>query len=224
MLPRLIGSLSKEVCLKSKAFAWVRTGWKILTEVPGWPDAPVAMQLRRAMPVLLPCAGMVMLLDWNLLFHAPRVRDQQAALGPLLRLETEISHLHLVSSSQQLQEAAEQAAVASELLLESAAAVPSFLDTLKVLAAERGWEATFIAADSANSLPPSGTVVGHVPVRGKLVPKPDNHEPFGSLLGLLDRLSSSEKRIDLIRLAVRADEHRWQQVELNFRLSYALPQ
>jgi hypothetical protein len=167
---------------------------------------------------------MVMLLDWNLLFHAQRVRDQQAVLQPLLRLESEISHLHLVSSPHQLQEAAEQAAVASELLLNSPATVPSFLDSLKSLAAERGWEATFIISDPANSVTHPGAVVGHVPVRVKLIPKSDNQERFGSLLGFLDRLSSSEKRIDLIRLAVRADEHRWQQVELNFRLSYALPQ
>jgi hypothetical protein len=191
--------------------------------VPGWPDAPVSMQLRRAMPVLLPCAGMVMLLDWNLLFHAPRVDDQQRALQPLLSLEAKISDLHLVSSEQHLQDASEKAAVASESLLTSPSDVPQFLSSLRKQAADRGWDATFIASDPANNAPAQGAVVGHIPVRAKLVPLPGNREMFGSLLGLLDGISSSEKRIDLIRLGVRADEHRWQLVELNFRLCYALP-
>jgi hypothetical protein len=209
--------------LKTKLFGWLRMGWRVLTEVPGWPDAPVSMQLRRAMPVLLPCAGMVLLLDWNLLFHAPRVRDQQAALQPLLNLEAEISTLRLASSEQQLSETAERATVASQLLLTSTSEVPSFLETLKKDAADGGWNVTFVTSDPAHNVPAEGAVVGYVPVRAKLVPQPANEEVFATFLGLMDRISRSEKRIDLIRLAVRADEHRWQQAELTFRLCYALP-
>lgn len=209
--------------MKNKFTSWLRTSWRILTEVPGWPDAPVSMQLRRAMPVLLPCAGMVLLLDWNLLFHAPRVREQGTALSPLLNLEAELSTLRLVSSAQQLQETADRAAAASHLLLASPADVPSFLQSLKADATRGGWDATFIPSDPANSPQPEGAVVGFVPVRAKLIPLPANEEVFASLLQFTERLSASEKRIDLIRLAVRADEHRWQLVELNFRLCYALP-
>ena len=118
---------------------------------------------------------------------------------------------------------ADRAAAASHLLLASPADVPIFLQALKADATRGGWDATFIASDPANSPPPEGAVVGFVPVRAKLVPLPANQEVFASLLQFTERLSASEKRIDLIRLSVRADEHRWQLVELNFRLCYALP-
>ena len=208
--------------MKIKLMAWLRTSRRILTEVPGWPDAPVGMQLRRAMPVLVPCAAMVLLLDWQLLVHAPRVREQRTALAPLVALETEVETLKIACSGQQVEELAAGAALASRLLIDAPAALPDFLAALKTNAAGHGWEANFVAADVGGSVPFDGAVVGYLPVRAKMVPLPGNADVFGSFVELMARFSGSEKRIDLIRLSVRADEDRWQLVELNFRLAYPL--
>lgn len=209
--------------MKTKLFDWVRTSWRILTEVPGWADAPVSMRLRRAMPVVLPCTAMVLLLDWTVLYHGPRVREQQAVLQPLIDLESEIAMLRLSCPEQQIKELSDRAAMATQLLLDSPAQLPDFLRGLKTDAAARGWDANFIPSDPAANAPAPGAVVGYLPVRAKLVPLPGNSDVFNSYLGLMDHFSSSGKRIDLIRLAVRADEHRWHLVEINFRLAYPLP-
>lgn len=209
--------------MKTKLFAWLRTSWRILTEVPGWPDAPVSMRLRRAMPVVLPCTAMVLLLDWTVLFQAPRVHEQQAALQPLLAVESEIATLKLACPEQQVKELVDRAAVASQLLLDSPGELPEFLDALKKDAADRGWDANFVPSDPAANAPAAGAVVGYLPVRGKLIPLPGNSNVFNSYMGLVEHFSATGKRIDLIRLAVRADEHRWRLVEMNFRLAYPLP-
>lgn len=209
--------------MKTKLFGWLRTSWRILTEVPGWPDAPVSMRLRRAIPVVLPCTAMVLLLDWTVLYHAPRVHEQQAALQPLLAVESEIATLKLACPEQQVKELADRAAVASQLLLDSPAELPEFLRTLKRDAADRGWDANFVPSDPTASAPAAGAVIGYLPVRAKLVPLPGNLDVFNSYLGLMERFSATGRRIDLIRLAVRADEHRWRLVEINFRLAYPLP-
>jgi hypothetical protein len=209
--------------LKTKIKEWLRTYGSALTEVPGWPDAPVSARVRRAMPVMIPCLGMLLILIWTLAIHAPRVRAQHAALQPLLILESSISKLRLAFSEQQAAEIAERAAGASQLLLESPAEVPTFLRSLKKEAADRGWDANFFVADSTEDPPAQDAVIGYLPVRAKLTPNPGKTDPFPSLLALLERLSTSGKRIDLVRLAVRADEHRWHLVEINFRLAYPLP-
>jgi hypothetical protein len=210
--------------LKANVLRWLRIGRRILTEVPGWPDAPVSMQLRRAMPVLIPCAGLVLLLDWHLLAHAPRERALQSALGPLVALEEEVAELRLTCTDEAASTLSEGAAQASRLLLTDPSALPDTLAALKAEAARRGWEASFVAADIGGIVHPDEAVIGYLPVRAKLLPAADNTDIFGSFMELMQRFSESDKRIDLIRLSVRADETRWQLVELNFRLAYPLHQ
>jgi len=91
---------------------------------------------------------------------------------------------------------------------------------MKQDAAARGWDAAFVASDPAAHPPLPGAVINYLPVRAKLVPLAKNEDVFGSFVGLLESFSQSPKRIDLIRLAIRADEHRWQLVELNLRVVY----
>lgn len=208
--------------MKTKLFGWIRTGWRILTEVPGWPDAPAWVRMRRAMPVVFPCMALVLLLDWNLLYHAPRAREQRLALQPLLALQDEIAALKLMGSAQQAAELADRAAEASRLLLDSPADLASLLATLKKEATDRGWEASFVPTDPENSRPAPQAAVGFLPVRAKLVPQPANADAFGSFMDLMNRFSAMGKRIDLIRLGVRADEHRWHVVDLNLRVGYPL--
>lgn len=208
--------------MKTRLFGWIRTGWRILTEVPGWPDAPAWVRMRRAMPVVFPCMAMVLVLDWNLLYHTPRAREQHSALQPLIALQDEIAALKLTGSAQQAAELADRAAEASRLLLDSPADLAGLLGTLKKEAADRGWETSFVAADPETSPAAPRAVVGYLPVRAKLMPQATNADAFGSFMDLMNRFSAMGKRIDLIRLGVRADEHRWHVVELNLRVGYPL--
>ncbi|MEO6001808.1 MAG: hypothetical protein ABIZ04_04370 [Opitutus sp.] len=206
--------------MKTKLFGWWRLGWRVLTEVPGWPNAPVWPRMQRAMPVLVPCTAMVLLLDWNLLIQLPKAADQKSALAPLRVLATEVEDLMLASSDQQARELAEQARQASEHLVGSAAEVPALLLEMKKDALAAGWEATFVASDPLGTPSSDKARVEFLPVRAKLVPVAGNTDVFGSFLGLTQRISLAPKRIDLVRLAIRADERHWQHVELGLRVVY----
>ena len=204
--------------MKTKSAAPLKTFWLMLTEVPGWPDAPWWPRLRRALPVVIPCAGMLLMAVWHFAFHAPRVRVETAEVLPLLALEDEVSMLQIASSDQQVAELAERAAAATRLLLASREEAGAFLRGLKKEASDRGFESTFVSSDVSSEPIGEATLVSYVPVRGKLTPVPANTDPFGSLLALLDRFASLGKRIDLMRMAIRADEQKWQTIEVNFRL------
>lgn len=204
--------------MKTKRADALKNFWLMLTEVPGWPDAPAWARFRRALPVLLPVAGVALIAVWHFAIHAPRVRAETARSLPLIALEDEIAMLQIACSEQQVAELAERASAASRLLLDSPAEVGGFLRGLKKEAADRGFDATFVSSDISGESAPEGAVVSYIPVRGKLSPSAGNAEPFTQLLSLLDRFTTSGKRIDLMRVAVRADEHKWQAVEVNFRL------
>jgi hypothetical protein len=208
--------------LKTKISGWLKTGWRILTEVPGWPDAPPWVRMRGAMPVVLPCMLMVLLLDWNIIYHGPRVQDQNSVLGPLQAAEDESSSLRLVCADQTMSQVARNAEQAAAQLIATPDELPALLRTMKQMASDQGWEATFTAADPGTTTSAQGAMVGYLPVRAKMTPRPDNADRFTSFNAFMDRFSGTGKRIDLIRLAVRADERRWHLVELNFRVGYPL--
>lgn len=93
------------------------------------------------------------------------------------------------------------------------------LRSLKKEAADRGWEATFYPGELSTEVAGPGSKIAYQPVRGKLTPAAGHAEAYASLLALLERFSTAGKRIDLMRLAIRADENRWQSVEVNLRLA-----
>jgi hypothetical protein len=204
--------------LKNQRLIVLKQLWLMLTDVPGWPDAPLWARLRRASPVLLPCLGMLALAVWHFGIHAPRVRAELQAVQPLLALEAEIASLQLAGSEQQVADLAERAEIASRLLFDSNEDVAPFLRSLKKEAADRGFDATFIRSEDPGEPPPAEAVIAFVPVRGRLTPLAANTDPFGTLLALLERLNTTGKRIDLMRLSIRADEQKWQAIEMNFRL------
>ena len=209
--------------MKTKLSAWLRTYWLVLTEVPGWPDAPSRVRVRRAVPIALPCLGMIAILLWQAGVQGPRARAERAAAQPLVAIEDEITTLQVACSEKQAAALAAEAGAASRLLLASPAALPEFLTSLKKEAAVRGWAAKWTVSDASASVPAKDGFVTYLPVRGKLVPADGTTDPFVSLLSLFERFSSSGKRIDLIRLAIRADEHRWTAVDLNIRLLSSQP-
>jgi len=59
--------------------------------------------------------------------------------------------------------------------------------------------------------------------RARLVPVKGNPAAFASLLGVFDQISAANKRIDLTRLGVRADEPGKLEVELNLRIACRVP-
>lgn len=205
--------------MKTELKRCIQTAWQIVTEVPGWPDAPSRVRLQRAAPVLLPALLLAGLIGWTLLALTPDAVATRGQLQPLLSLEQEISTLQLACSEQEVQEIAERAAVASRLLLANADELAPLLKSLKKTANDFGWNATLVATDGTVDEPASDSQVTFLPVRGKLVPTAGNTDPFSSLLALFERFSSVGKRIDLMRLVVRADDHRWQSVEINLRLA-----
>ena len=205
--------------MKTKLINFVLACWQLFTEVPGWPDAPRAMRLRRILPVIIPCLAMVLLAGWNVAIRDPRIRSERAVHQPLLALEDEIASLRLSFSEQQAEDLAARSAGVAKLLLSGPAELGPLLHTFKKEAATRHWEASFIAGDPAGELPEADAQVFFLPVRGKLAAAAANPGSFPALIALLERFSSDEKRIDLTRLAIRADEQGRYAVELNLRLA-----
>jgi len=203
--------------LQTKAANKVRNVWLLLTEIPGWPDAPLWPRLRRMLPIAIPCVATAVIAIWTYGIQAPRFDAEVAALQPFAALEQEISSLQLFSE-QEATELKERVALTSRSLLETPQELAPFLKSLKKEASDRGWEANFQASDLSGDPAGDGAVVAYLPVRGRLVPSVGNSDQFSSLLALLERLSTVGKRIDLMRVSIRADEQKWHAVELNFRL------
>lgn len=206
----------------SRVAAYTRVCWYVLTEVPGWPDAPLRARLWRAMPVVFPLLGVIAILGWQFGYYAPRIQEERTVLQPLNELESEISTLQLSNSDRQIADLAERAAAASRLLLDSPKDLPVLLKTLKKDIRDRGWDATFQTTDVADDSSPDGSLVAFLPVRAKFKIADGNTDPFSSFLGVLDRFSTSSKRIELTRLAIRADDGRWQTIEASLRLACPL--
>lgn len=205
--------------MKDKLKAVLRTPWLLLTEVPGWVDAPFSARLGRAFPIVFPAAATGLLLLWSFAWQAPQIRATRETLAPLSSLAQEITTLQLVFSEQQTVELAERASVASRLLLSRPADLAPFLSSLNKEAVSRGWESQLQAGDLSGEAAVAGGAIAYLPVRGKLTPGNGNAETFASLLAVLERFSTAGKRIDLMRLSIRADENRWQSVEVNLRLA-----
>lgn len=204
--------------MKAELISKLKAGWCILTEVPGWPDAPFGARFVRSLPIVIPTIAIIGIAVWDLAYYAPKRAEQRALIAPLAQLEQEISALQIASSEQQVAELAVRSATASRLLVD-ATDVPALFKELKAAAAAKGWDATFVRGEVAEEAPgdaPSGIM--YLPVRAKFRAQPGNTDRFSSFLTFLDQLSSGGKRIDLTRVAIRADESHWQTVEANLRL------
>lgn len=208
--------------MKNKAATYLRVAWHILTEVPGWPDAPARARAARALPVVTPILGILALLTWNFGYFSPRVAANRASLQPLIQLEQDISTLQLATSEEQSNELNQRAQTASRLLVDSPQDLSALLKEYKKSIQDRGWEVTFQTSEASDEAPasPDGTAqIAFLQVRAKFKPVTANTDRFTSIVGVLDQLSSSVKRIDLTRVAIRADESRWQPVEATLRLA-----
>ena len=205
--------------MKTKLINFGLACWLLFTEVPGWPDAPRQMRWRRGFPILIPCAAMLLLAVWNATIRDPHIRAERAVHQPLLALEDEIEALRVNCSEQQAGELAGRSAGAARLLLGGPAELGPLLRNLKKEALDRNWAAGFQAGDASDETPADDVQVLFLPVRGKLTSAAGNPGSFPALIALLEQFSSAEKRIDLTRLTIRADEQGRFAVELNLRLA-----
>jgi hypothetical protein len=171
------------------------------------------------LPIIIPCAALLLLAGWNAAVRDPHIRKERTNHQPLLSLEEEIATLRLGCSEQQAKELAARSAAAARLLLGTPAELGPLLHTLKTEATGRHWEANFQAGDASAETPEPDAQVIFLPVRARLSSAPGGPGPFPALIALLEQFSSAEKRIDLTRLAIRADEQGRYAVEMNLRLA-----
>jgi hypothetical protein len=205
--------------LKTKLSNYFQVCWYVLTEVPGWPDAPFRARFLRSLPVVFPFLAACLVLTWRLAVYAPEARREQASMRPLLELDREVSTLQIVNSDQQVAQLAQRAESAQHLLLENRQAVPALLHDLKKTAQDRGWDLSTQTADPVEDVAKPEAQVQYVTVRGRLRPRSGNTDTFPSLLSLLEQFSSNPKRIELTRLAIRVDDVHGQTAELSLRLA-----
>ena len=191
--------------------------WRLLTEVPGWPDAPRNLRLRRLFPIVLPVAAMILFFLWNLVWVHPRIHAARTAHQPLQALEQEVEGLQQACSDLHASESAARAATVDQMLLTEPKQLTPILEKLKASAHSRGWEATFHPITVPTTPPPPEARVYFVTTHGKLVTTASNAQPFPSLLTCLEQFSTSDQWIDLMRLTLRADEQGRPSVEIYLR-------
>lgn len=195
----------------------------MLTEVPGWPDAPKQVRLRRALPILLPCVAILLLLTWNSVVRNPGITRERASHQALVAQEKEIDLLRVNCSEQQAAELSARATQVAKLLLNDPQELVPLLNNLQKQAADRHWNGTFRAADVSADAPEADNNLIFLQARAKLTSSPGNSDAFPSLLALFEQISAAEKRIDLTRLGIRADEQGRHTVEFNLRLMTRRP-
>jgi len=196
--------------------------WHILTEVPGWPDAPRQLRLRRLLPVVIPVAAMLLLFFWDQVWSHPRIQSVRTAYQPLLALEREVADLQLAGSDAKATEAASRAAEAGRMLLSEPKQIVPVLNEFTRVALASGWEATFQALPAPAHA--ADVPMSFVTARGKLVPSASNTHAFASLLVFLGQFSPPNRSVDLTRLAIRADEQGRQTAEVFLRVGCRIPE
>ncbi|MFT3867365.1 MAG: hypothetical protein QM715_02595 [Nibricoccus sp.] len=209
--------------MKNKLRSFAVDCWHILTEVPGWPDAPRQLRLRRLLPAVVPVAAIVLLFLWNLAWNGPRIQNQRTTFQPLLALQQEVADLQLASSDTKAIEAATRASEAANMLLAQPKQLVPVLDELARTARAKGWDATFQALPTP-ATPQPEALLQYVTARGKLAPTPGNAQSFASLLVLLEQFSPPNRSIDLTRLSIRADEQGKLTAEVFLRAGCRIPQ
>ncbi|MDX2186323.1 MAG: hypothetical protein SFV32_05285 [Opitutaceae bacterium] len=195
--------------------------WSVLTEVPGWPNAPWSERFKRILPLLVPLVLLIGLVTWVYAIHLPERRRHEAAATSLLALEAEVSSLALHTSDDQAKETSERAAAARQGLVTDPEQRQRLLNALQQQALAAGWNVTFQAGETPVVF--NSRHYGSLSVRALFKPQPDNQRPLGSLLTFLEGLTQAPKRIDLIRLAIRADEQGWHTVEAGLLLAVPIP-
>lgn len=210
--------------MKNKLRHFALDCWHILTEVPGWPDAPRALRLRRLLPVVVPVAAMLLLILWAYVWYQPRIHAERTTYQPLLALEQEVATLQLASTDTHAGEVAARAVEVSQLLLPDSKQLLPVLNEFAQIARANNWDAVFHPLPVPTAPPAPGAILFFATARGKLVPAAANAQPFASLLVLLEQFSPPNRSIDLTRLSIRADEQGKQTAEVFLRAGCQIAQ
>lgn len=190
----------------------------MLTEVPGWPGATRGTRFLRTLPVVFPCALILLLAGWSFAVAEPRIRNDRVARRPLLALERDIASLRSSYSDHEARDLAGSAAQLSRSLISGPAEAEPVLADLKRSALELHWVGDFKAAQACSAVAGAGQVA-YLPVRVALASASDNQQPFPTLLAFLDRVPAFGKRADLTRLLIHADEDGRYSVLADLRLA-----
>jgi len=196
--------------------------WRVVSEVPGWPDAPLRARLRRIIPLALPCVLVLGMVGWNFGFREQQMKTLRAAHADLLGLEEEVAALRLNWSEQTAGDFASMAESAESRLVQSPEEARDSLRRIKSDIAAAGWQATFQVYDPIDESESTRNHFRFTPAVARLEPSPDTSAPFSSLLTVLEIFPSFNKRIDVTRLAVRVNDSRRPEVELNLRVATSL--
>ena len=204
--------------MKTKLLTFRQDCWQTLTEVPGWPNAPRKVRIRRTLPLVVPFVAMLLMLAWNKGVRDPHIKNIREAHQSLSVQESEIESLGLDCSDQQAADLATHAVQVARLILQDPQELGPVLHSLKQQAIDHHWDGAFQAIDYSGAAVAAETNLLYLPVRAKLTYSGKASEAFSTLLALLDQFYTAEKRIDLTRMGIRADEQGRYTVELNLRL------
>ena len=209
--------------MKTKLNNFFQDCWQTLTEVPGWPNAPRKVRLRRTLPLVVPFVLMLLILAWNKGVRDPHIQSVRQSNRGLSIEQGEIDSLGLKSSEQQAAELSAHAVQVAGLVLKEPGEIAALLQELKKDAAAGHWDGTFVATDASGAVVSPETNLIYLPVRAKLASSEKNPAAFAALLVLFEQLSTAQKRIDLTRMGIRADEQGRYTVELTLRLMSRIP-
>jgi hypothetical protein len=208
--------------LKIESAKLFRRGWSLLTEVPGWPNAPIAVRWRRALPIALPAVGMLVLTGWKFAISNPGVERELASRQPLIGLEAKVAGLRISCTTRAATDLRDRASGAAGALMDGAQDLDGRLAELGRNASAQGWEATFQGVGNRGNQAPAATYVGCVPEKANFRPAAGNPHAWDTLLLILDRLSVPEQPIDLTSLTIRADEEGHISVDAGLRVLYLI--
>ncbi|RME68799.1 MAG: hypothetical protein D6781_10045 [Verrucomicrobia bacterium] len=208
--------------MKTKLHRCLRSFWELVSEVPGWPNAPTSRRIRRTLPVALPFIGILGVFAAQALVIEP-ARDQVRLQYDELRfLDSEIVRLRESCATGEADAVFARARDERARLFAAPEAIEPWLDTLAPTIRDLGWRASFHAYDSTLNETDPGAAIAYTPALGKLQALPDNPNRVVTLSHALEKITQSNKRIDLTRLVVRADIQGRPQVEINLRIPHLL--
>ncbi len=196
----------------------VRLVWHALTEVPGWPDAPMRARFTRFLPILVPCLGLAALLAWRALVHDAGVRETRESYASLLDLEQQIESLRLACSDQEAITLRENAQRAARLFAQRSGNIDASLDEFAKQCRALGWNGSFQSYDVASDEDAGPGGLRFVPVVGKLAPAAPTPDSFSNLIRITELVFTNPIRMDLTRFGVRADGSGPASVDMGIRV------
>lgn len=192
--------------------------WQAISEVPGWPDAPLRLRLRRMWPLVIPVVACAALAAWTWGMREPHRDEVRARHVGVLALEEEVAQLQQACSDQVAAELAAQADAARERLLGSPDDIQARLDLIVSRARSSGWKATAqVYGGSEVDAEAASRAVTYIPARLRLEPRAGNPNAFNALMALLRSIVADEARFEITLLAIRAEQPGVLVTEVNLR-------